>query len=104
MSDMMKISIEKNQTHSTVLMAGDIDLESSPKVREHLLDALEDKSNLHIDCSNITAIDSSGIATLIEAFQNAQRQKLDFKLVSVPENVMRVLQLARLDNVFPIES
>jgi len=98
----MEISKQQDGELVTVTLTGDVDLETSPKAREQFLEILEKKHSLHVNCSEISAIDSSGIATLIEAFQNAQRQKLDFRLIAVKENVMRVLQLARLDNVFPI--
>jgi len=98
----MEILTETTDGLTIVKPVGDFDLESSPEAREYFQEILAEKRGLHVNCSEITAIDSSAIATLIEAFQSAERQKLDFKLTSVGANVMRVLQLARLDNVFPI--
>jgi len=100
----MEILTEKTDGLTVVKPIGDFDLESSPEVRTYFQEILAKKSGLHVNCSEIKAIDSSAIATLIEAFQNAERQKLEFKLTSVGTNVMRVLQLARLDCIFPIEN
>ena len=47
-------------------------------------------------------IDSSGVASLVEAFQVAKKQGKGFALVSVNAAALRVLQLARLDKVFTI--
>ena len=98
----MRISKKQTGDLITVTLTGNVDLETSPSARDVFLEILEKKNALHVNCSEIKAIDSSGIAILIEAFQNSQQQKLDFKLIAVKENVMRVLQLARLDSVFPI--
>jgi anti-sigma B factor antagonist len=50
----------------------------------------------------VTYIDSSGIASLVEAYQTAKKKGLRFGLLAVSEPVMSVLALARLDKVFPI--
>jgi anti-sigma B factor antagonist len=57
-----------------------------------------------IDLSAVTYIDSSGVASLVEGYQTAKKQNLKFGLVGVSKAVLSVLQLARLDKVFPIHS
>ena len=52
--------------------------------------------------SGVSYIDSSGIAALVEGFQNARTQGRGFALVAVSDAVRSVLELARLDRVFPI--
>jgi anti-sigma B factor antagonist len=81
---------------------GDIDFNSSPKVREILLDLVADKDGLLVDLSSVDYIDSSGVASLIEAFQSAKGGGRRFGLVAVSGPAMRVLQLAHLEKVFPI--
>jgi anti-sigma B factor antagonist len=55
-----------------------------------------------VDLSGVEYIDSSGVASLVEAFQRAKRGGSEFALVSVNDAARRVLQLARLDKVFVI--
>lgn len=55
-----------------------------------------------VDMSGVGYIDSSGIASLIEAFQTARQRNLRFALAAVPERAQRVLKLARLERVFPM--
>ena len=52
--------------------------------------------------SEVSYIDSSGIAALVEGLQSAKSKGKQFGLVSVSKAVMAVLQLARLDRVFTI--
>ncbi len=85
-----------------VALKGDIDLEHSGKVREALLEAVGPARGVIVDMSGVTMIDSSGVASLLEAFQTARKRGKDFILAAAGDPVMRVLKLARLDTVFQI--
>lgn len=87
---------------AVVSLSGDVDLESSPKVRSALLDCVGMKRGVLVDMSGVSYIDSSGVASLVEAFQTARKGHTRFALVEVSEAAMRVLELARLDQVFSI--
>lgn len=98
----MNINIKHEDGISILELAGDVDLSCSPEARKHILEALQDNKNLLINLADVTYIDSSGIASLVEGYQTAKKHSLDFALLSASEAVMSVLQLARLDKVFPI--
>ena len=87
-----------------VSLAGDVDLESSPRARTVLLDCVGQNRTVLVDMSAIDYIDSSGVASLVEAFQSARKAGSPFALVSVSEAALRVLQLARLDRIFTIHA
>lgn len=81
---------------------GEVDLEQSPKARKVLLGALEERRPIFVNLSNVSYIDSSGIACLVEAYQVARRKEVPFELVNVSASALRVFELARLDRVFVI--
>lgn len=81
---------------------GEVDLEHSPKAREVLLGCVERGRKVLVDLSGVSYIDSSGVASLVEAFQRARKSGVVFALVSVNAPARRVLELARLDKVFTI--
>ena len=83
-----------------VALKGDIGLEFSGQVRETLLDAVNKGRGVVVDLSGVSMIDSSGVASLLEAFQTARKRGKDFILAATGDPVMRVLKLARLDTVF----
>lgn len=87
---------------AVVALTGDVDLESSPKVRSALLDCVGMKRGVLVDLAGVSYIDSSGVASLVEAYQTARKSNTSFALVEVSESAMRVLELARLDKVFTI--
>ena len=87
---------------SVVSLRGDVDLESSPRAREVLLRCVRAGRDLTVDLSGVRYIDSSGIASLVEAFQEARKKGTHFSLAAVSPAALRVFQLARLDRVFTI--
>ena len=85
-----------------VRLRGEVDLSWSQQVRRAILNALGATGKVGVELSEVSYIDSSGIAALVEGLQNARSKGQQFGLVGVSKSVMAVLQLARLDRVFPI--
>lgn len=98
----MDIAIEDRGHVKVVAVTGEVDLSTSPKLRDTLLECVFSGASAVVDLSAVAYIDSSGVASLVEAFQNAKTRKLGFALANVGETPLRVLKLARLDRVFVI--
>jgi anti-sigma B factor antagonist len=96
--------IESESVDGAVLirLSGEVDLSWSQQVRNAVLAALESNSVVGVELSQVSYIDSSGIAALVEGFQRARARGSRFALVSVSDAVRAVLELARLDRVFLI--
>lgn len=100
----MKYNTREDSDYTIIELDGEVDLSCSPDARMQILDCLDKTQNLLVDLSRVTYIDSSGVASLVEGFQTAKKKALKFGLISVSDSVMSVLQLARLDKVFPIHA
>lgn len=98
----MDINITDQGAIKVVAVTGEVDLSTSPQVRDALLDCILGGASSVVDLSQVAYIDSSGVASLVEAFQNAKSRGLGFALANVGETPLRVLKLARLDQVFVI--
>ena len=98
----MEIRITDQYKAVVVAFEGDIDLESSPKARQALLECVGRARPVLVDLSGVSYIDSSGVASLVESFQAARKGGRAFALAAASEATLRVLQLARLDKVFTI--
>ena len=96
--------IESENFDGAVLirLSGEVDLSWSQQVRRAVLAALESNPIVGVELSEVSYIDSSGIAALVEGFQTARARGSRFALVSVSDAVRAVLELARLDRVFLI--
>jgi anti-sigma B factor antagonist len=102
----MKVEITTQKIDAGFLMSlkGDVDMNSSPDVRSSLGAAFKQggAKALLIDLSGVRYMDSSGIATLVEAMQNCMKQGMRLRLVELSPSVRDVFELARLASVFEI--
>lgn len=88
---------------SVLPLEGEIDLHVSPTVTESLTELINDKpAQLVVDLSRVSYIDSSGLATLIQAMQSVVGYGGKFALAGLRDNVRPIFQIARLDQVFHI--
>ncbi|MCK4938836.1 MAG: STAS domain-containing protein [Rhodospirillaceae bacterium] len=98
----MEIVISEKDGVNVLALEGEVDLQTSPKLRDELLECISNKKPLVVEMSGVGYIDSSGVASLVEAFQTARSKNLEFSLAALGDAPMRVLKLARLDGVFII--
>ena len=98
----LKISVRVTARATVVDLEGAIDLGNSPVLRATLFDAVPATSRLALNMNGVEYIDSSGIATLIEAFKKAQDLKKDFVLFGLGPAVHHVLKLTNLLGVFQV--
>ena len=96
----MKHEVTTKGDTAIIALKGEVDLESSPVARELLLSNVAGKKNILVDLSAVSYIDSSGVASLVEALQAAKKNGSRFSLAAASEPTRRVLELARLDKVF----
>ncbi|PPR78182.1 MAG: putative anti-sigma factor antagonist [Alphaproteobacteria bacterium MarineAlpha3_Bin5] len=99
---MMEYEVEERSNTLIIRLTGDIDLQTSPNVRQGLMGSIDKGRPIIVDLSGVDYIDSSGVASLVESLQTMRKKGKQFILVSVSEKAMRVFQLARLDKVFTI--
>ena len=99
----MKVVVRITDSATVIDCTGDVDLYSSPQLREKLLESMHGaNSNVLVNMSGVSYIDSSGIATLVEGLQLSQKTRTRFGLFGLRSNARSVLELARLNKVFAI--
>ncbi len=97
----MEITVDEQDGTIVVHVAGEVDLECSVELRDVLLDGIARSLDVVVDLQGVPLIDSSGIASLLEAYQAAREKETGFVLAGISSGVMRVLKLARLEEVLP---
>ncbi len=102
----VEISTEKRDAGFVLKLKGDVDMNSSSDVRGALGEVFRQGPKgpwaLFIDLSQVRYMDSSGIATLVEAMQNCMKQGSRLRLIDLSPAVRDVFELARLASVFEI--
>jgi anti-sigma B factor antagonist len=91
----VEITIQKFDTGPMLLIKGDVDMNSSPDVRNSLDDIFKQggAKALLINLSGVRYMDSSGIATLVEAMQNCMKQGMKLRLVELSPPVRDVFEI-----------
>src|SRR5215470_17116668 len=74
---------------------GRIDIDSSPAVRDRLLGLMQSPypKSINIDLSGISQIDSSGVATLIEALKIARTHRTEMRLQGLEDRLLRLFAI-----------
>lgn len=102
-TDTIEIKVESRDGVTIVRPKGDVDLQRSPILRDQLKSVSEKKpGRLVVDLSDVSYMDSSGVATLVEAMQLARRGKYPLVLCCLQDRVKSIFEIARLDTVFQI--
>ncbi len=97
--------VEVQQDAGVVIVSphGDVDMSRSPQLRSALREALESKGSLLIvSLCDVGYMDSSGLATLVEAMRTAKRQGTRMILCGMNPKVKAIFEIARLDQFFVI--
>lgn len=87
---------------SLVALEGSFDLETAPEIRRVLLGLARKRkaAGLVLDLSAVSAIDTSGVAVLIELMRLLAQKGGRLQITGATDNVRRVIQLMRLDGTF----
>lgn len=87
-----------------VTLRGELDLATSPDLQRELLAALaRGVAALTLDLAALEFLDSSGLGALYRTRQTAESLGIPFRLVAVPEHVVRVLEVTAMTPLFDLE-
>lgn len=84
-------------------LKGELDLHLLPEITASL-DAIIDKRprRFVVDLSDVSYIDSAGLAALITAMQRVQAYGGQFSLAGLKPTLLSIFKMSRLDEVFQI--
>jgi anti-sigma B factor antagonist len=92
----------RGQEVSVIECAGELDLNTIPKLEPRLLEAVSAGGRVILDLSRLSFIDSSGIGLLIKAHKECREPGAMQTVVSNDSQVERVFALTGIDRVLPI--
>lgn len=99
----LKITTRDDATGPVLEMTGELDYANVSELHSVLGSlSLQKGQCLVLDMSGLEFCDSSGITALIAARGNAQAVEADVALAAVPPNILRVLRIVGLDQIFTI--
>ena len=92
----LEITVLRNDDGVLVRLNGRTTVDSSPHLRDRLLDVLSEEPSprvVTVDLTCVTSIEASGIATLIEALKIARHHRLTFCLQGLSGSVRRLFEV-----------
>lgn len=100
---MLDVSIDTTPGATIIRPKGDVDLSTSKELQHALKEAIGAKpAKLAVDLGDVPYMDSSGVATLVEAMQLSRKQDAPLVLFAMQDKVRSIFEIARLDRVFTI--
>ncbi|NQU76694.1 MAG: STAS domain-containing protein [Planctomycetes bacterium] len=96
----------RNEERALVVsLGGEVDLRHSSEL-QHSLSRLLDETpgRMVLDLSQVTYMDSSGIASLIKMLGYARQKNIALMLCGLTDRVKGIFEITRLDKVFGIYS
>jgi len=83
---------------------GEVDIYTSDKVKETLNEMIEEKkSEIQIDCKELSYIDSSGLGVLIGILKKLKEEGKNLVVLNARPNILKLLSITGLDKVFVIK-
>ena len=99
----MKVSQTDQDGVSVLVIEGEIDLYASPQLREKFDEMVEGGVKaIVVNLEKVSYIDSSGLATFIEAYQKLTAKEGKLILCHLTETVRSVFEIARLEDVLTL--
>ncbi|TNY37321.1 STAS domain-containing protein [Thermomonospora catenispora] len=91
--------VEKDVT--VVKVRGELDVFSSPRLREQLLDVIDTGPiRLVVDLSDVTFLDSTGLGVLVGIYHRLRARNGTMSFVGANERVRRVFHVTQLTKIF----
>jgi anti-sigma B factor antagonist len=95
-SSNLEILVDQVGKDATVRLSGRVDVDSSPNLRDRLRTLLSEEAlpqSIIVDLAGVSYIETSGIATLIEALRIARHHQVNFRLQGLSGAVLRLFQV-----------
>jgi anti-sigma B factor antagonist len=98
----LEITLEFGESRTIVRLRGCFNIDSSPAVRNQLLLLLRAQSPepLIVDLTDVTYIDSSGIATLIEGLKSARMRQTRLSVQGLQGRLLHLFQVTGMSALF----
>lgn len=99
----MVIETVNYKGRQVIAVSGDIDMYTSPELRKELMKLINRKeSHLFVDFKGVSYIDSSGIATFVEALKGMMSYGGKLKFAAIPDGILQIFSFSKLDKIFEI--
>lgn len=101
----MNIKIDQKNNVWVCRMDGEIDINTAPQIKKAFDKILSEKrEKILINFEEVSYIDSSGLATLVEMLKNIRSYGGKLKLSSLSSKIRSLFEITKLEKLFDISN
>lgn len=95
----------QNDEEILVLVAGEIDAFTAPKLREELLPLAEGKNkSISVNLKDVSYLDSTGLGVFVGLFKQLKKNDGELKLIDLSDRLKRLFEITGLSNIMNISA
>lgn len=100
----MDVKIVEKDSVTVCYIAGDIDINSAPMIKKHFERIISGKKpRIVINFKDVSYIDSSGLATLVEFLKHIKLFNGKLKLSNMSQKIKSLFEITKLEKLFEIK-
>ena len=102
----MTFAMERNRVAGAacVAVAGEVDVETAPRMRDALVEAIADGEQVVVDLGAVTFMGSAGLSALVVAHRVAEARGVRLRLRGVPPQVMKLITITAGHDQLSVET
>lgn len=101
----LSLTTRSEGDHTIVVVGGEIDVYTAPKLREQLIDLVSaGQYHLIVNMENVEFLDSTGLGVLVGGLKRVRAHEGTLRLVCTQERILKIFRITGLTKVFPIHS
>lgn len=99
----LSMTTEDRGTACTVALVGEVDVYTSPKLKQELSQIIDDGClDIIVDLDGLDFIDSSGLGVLVSSLRTVKELGGTIRLVCSKNGILKIFRITGLDKVFPV--
>ncbi|MGC0422172.1 STAS domain-containing protein [Embleya sp. AB8] len=99
----LSLSTRTEGGRTIVEVGGEIDVYTAPKLREQLVELVnEGQFHLIVDMEAVDFLDSTGLGVLVGGLKRVRAHEGSLQLVCTQERILKIFRITGLTKVFPI--
>ena len=99
----LDLKVRRQGDYAVLEVAGEIDVYTAPKLREKLIELVNEGSyHLVVDLEKVDFLDSTGLGVLVGGLKRVRNHEGSLKLVCTQDKILKIFRITGLTKVFPI--
>ena len=99
----LDLKVRRQGDNAVLEVAGEIDVYTAPKLREKLIELVNEGSfHLVVDLERVDFLDSTGLGVLVGGLKRVRNHDGSLKLVCTQEKILKIFRITGLTKVFSI--